>query len=418
MDHDLRQSLNDELHGRTGLAITAPTRITHLAFTIDEGDAAPWEHLVALTALLGLPPPQEAALHLHMKIPGGLVRFERHGEFYRLAVIAEGKQPSGSEAIDLLPPAWVEGLPGQRLVAIHTHLISARTKSPDDAELMRLFGHDDLAAASVAHGDAQIWTDFRIGPDSFSRWLVQDKGLPPLRLGRVIRRIHEIETYRMMALLALPLARAAQKELRPLEQELHDVIASMTEEKSAEHDATLLARLSVVARKVEELSNRTNYRFAATRAYAALVEKRVTELNETKLRNYQRIGVFLDRRFSPAVATCNAVTARIEGLAQRSERANNLLRTRVDIALEGQNQALLRSMDRRARQQLLLQETVEGLSVVAISYYLISILQKMFEAAGGEWVAAHEGLIKLIGIPVLMLGVWLAIRSLRKRAGS
>ena len=48
--------------------------------------------------------------------------------------------------------------------------------------------------------------------------LVQDHGLSPLRLGRVVRRIHEIETYRMMALLALPLARKVQAELAGLER--------------------------------------------------------------------------------------------------------------------------------------------------------------------------------------------------------
>lgn len=417
VEHELRHLLNDELHGRAGLQIAAPAHITHMAYTVQDGDTAPWAHLTLLATLMGEPPPPPGALHHHLKIPGGHVRFERHGEFYRIAAIAEGL-PRGAEAIDLLPAAWVEELPGKRLVAVHTHVLTAKAKTPDETMLRGLFGHDDLAASVVSHDDAKVWGDFRIRADGFTRWLIQDKGTTPFRLGRLIRRIHEIETYLMMALQALPLARAAQRELRPLEQELHDVIASMTEDKPAEHDAVLLARLSVVARKVEELSNRTNYRFAATRAYAALVEKRVTELSETRIRDYQRIGIFLDRRFSPAIATCNAVAARIDGLAQRSERANNLLRTRVDIALEAQNQALLRSMDQRARQQLILQETVEGLSVVAISYYLISILAKVLEGVEAPWVTAWEGPLRLVGIPVLVVLVWLAIRSLRRRAGS
>ena len=417
-DHELRHTLNDELHGRAGLSITPPARITHLAYTLGDGDASPWAHLTLLATMLDEPMPKPGTLHHHLKIPGGHVRFERHGEFYRLAVIAEGAQPAGTEALDLLPAAWVDDMPGKRIVAVHTHVLSAKAKAPDEKMLARIFGHDDLAASVVSHDDAMVWGDFRIKPDGFTRWLIQDKGTTPFRLGRLIRRIHEIETYLMMALQALPLARAAQKELRPLEQELHDVIASMTEDKEADHDATLLARLSVVARKVEELSNRTNYRFAATRAYAALVQKRVDELSETRMRNYQRIGIFLDRRFSPAIATCNAVAARIDGLAQRSERANNLLRTRVDIALEAQNQALLRSMDGRAKQQLILQETVEGLSVVAISYYLISIVGKLLEGMPEPWPGAWEGPLRLVGIPVLIGAVWLAIRNLRRRAGN
>jgi uncharacterized membrane-anchored protein len=413
IDHELRQSLNDELHGRTGLRISAPARITHLAFTIGEGDASPLLHLTELALQLGVDVPEENALHHHLKIAGGYLRFERHGEFYRIAIIVEGKQPAGAVAMDLVPFEWMEGLPGKRLVAIHTHLLSAKEKTPDDAALLTLFGHDDLAASTVAQGGAMVWTDFRIRPDGFSRWLVQDKGLTPLRLGRVIRRIHEIETYRMMSLLALPLARTAQTELRPLEQNLHDVIGRMTEDE-AENDATLLARLSAVARQVEELSNRTNYRFAATRAYAALVEKRVAELHESRIRNYQRIGIFLDRRFSPAIATCNAVMRRIESLAQRAERANNLLRTRVDIALEAQNQSLLRSMDSRAKQQLVLQETVEGLSVVAISYYLFNLLAKFAEGFQGEQTPL-ERLLHLAGVPLAVLLVWLGLQIIRRR---
>ena len=177
----------------------------------------------------------------------------------------------------------------------------------------------------------------------------------------------------------------------------------------------MLARLSKVARQVEELSNRTNYRFAATRAYAALVEKRVAELHEVRVRSYQRIGIFLDRRFSPAIATCNAVMSRIESLAQRSERANNLLRTRVDIALEAQNQSLLRSMDARARQQLVLQETVEGLSVVAISYYLFNLLAKFAQGFSGE-ATMQDRELDLLGVPATILVAWLGLRLIRRRA--
>ena len=130
--------------------------------------------------------------------------------------------------------------------------------------------------------------------------------------------------------------------------------------------------------------------------------------------SFQRIGVFLDRRFGPAMATCLAVSDRIKSLAERIERASNLLRTRVDIALEGQNQQLLRSMEKRGHQQLRLQETVEGLSVVAISYYLIGIVSKLIEGAG-DYANVNTKLIGLITIPVVVLLVFYGVRRLRKR---
>ena len=411
-DHELRNVLNDELHGRPGLPVTAPSRVTHLAFTIGEGDADPLPHIRQLCDALGVKPPAEGAAHHSAEIAGGQIKYERHGEFYRVSVVAEGG-PEKGEALAILPVGWVDGLPGARLVAIHTRIMAADEPPPDVPALMALFGHEDLAGSRVSSGQATVWTDFRIGPDGYTRMLVQDHGLSPLRMGRVIRRIHEIETYRMMALLALPLARKVQGELAGLERAVSKVTADMLSARETHEDAELLAELSRIARDVEEVSSRTSYRFAAARAYSALVDKRIAELGEEKVMSFQRIGVFLERRFSPAMATCLAVSERIKSLAERSERASNLLRTRVDIALEAQNQQVLKSMEKRGQQQLRLQETVEGLSVVAISYYLIGIVAKLIEGIG-LYAHVETKLVSLISIPVIVFLVWWGVRRLRK----
>lgn len=411
-DHELRYTLNDELHGRPGLPVAAPSRVTHLAFTIGEGDGDPLAQVKLLCDALGVKPPPEGAAHHSAEIAGGQIKYERHGEFYRVSVVAEGG-PDKGEALAILPVGWVDGLPGSRLVGIHTRIMASGDPAPDVAALVTLFGHEDLAGSRTSSGLATVWTDFRIGPDGYTRMLVHDHGLSPLRLGRVIRRIHEIETYRMMALLALPLARKVQSELARLERALSKVTADMLSARESHEDAELLTALSSIARDVEEISSRTSYRFSAARAYSALVDKRIAELGEEKVMSFQRIGVFLDRRFTPAMATCTAVSERIKSLAERSERASNLLRTRVDIALEGQNQQVLKSMEKRGHQQLRLQQTVEGLSVVAISYYLIMILSKLIEGIG-QYAPLPTKLVSLLIIPFVVLIVWYGVRRLRK----
>lgn len=410
-DHELRYVLNDELHGRPGLPVEAPARVTHLAFTIGEGDSDPLANVRQLCDALGVKPPVEGAAHHSADIKGGQLKYERHGEFYRIGVVAEGGGPG--EAIALLPLGWVDTLPGKRLVAIHTHILGASDPTPDVPSLIKLFGHEDIAGSRVSSGQATVWTDFRIGPDGYTRILIQDHGLAPLRLGRVVRRMHEIETYRMMALMALPMARQIQGELVVLERAVSKVTADMLSSRESNQDAELLGQLSGIARDVEEISSRSSYRFAAARAYAALVDKRLEELGEEKVSSFQRIGVFLDRRFGPAMATCRAVSDRISNLAQRSERASNLLRTRVDIALEGQNQKLLASVDKRGRQQLRLQQTVEGLSVVAISYYMIGIVTKLLEGLGAYMPALNTKLLGLVSIPIVVIAVWMGVRRLR-----
>jgi uncharacterized membrane-anchored protein len=409
-DHELRNVLNDELHGRPGLPVEAPSRITHLAFTVGASDADPLDHVKVLCDAMGVKPPVAGTPHHNAEIPGGRIKYERHGEFYRVSVVAAGGMDKG-EALTILPLGWVDGLPGKRLVAIHTRVLSSEEEAPD---IPSIFGHEDLAGSKVSSGLATVWTDFRIGSDGYTRMLVHDHGLSPLRLGRVIRRIHEIETYRMMALLALPLARKVQGELAVLERAVSKVTADMLASRESSEDAELLTRLSGIARDVEEISSRTSYRFSAARAYSALVDKRIEELGEEKVMSYQRIGVFLDRRFGPAMATCLATADRIKSLAERSERASNLLRTRVDIALEAQNQQLLKSMEKRGHQQLRLQETVEGLSVVAISYYLIGIVSKLLEGLGA-YAHFDAKLTSLISIPVVVALVWYAVRRLRHK---
>ena len=413
-DHALRHILNDELHGRPGLPVAAPARITHMAFTLAEGDGDPLNNVKLLCDALGLKAPLPATPHHAVDFDGGLFKFERHGEFYRISITASGNGARG-EAIAHLPLGWVDDLPGKRLVAIHTRILAKDDKVPTTAFLTRYFGHDNLAGSLVGEGKAIVWTDFRIGDDGYSRMLIKDHGLSPLRLGRVTRRLHEIETYRMMALLALPLARQLQQELGRLEKSLTETVRDMHAAKSMSDDAKLLAHLSGIARDVEDMSNRASYRFAAARAYSALVSRRVEELGEARVASYQRIGVFLDRRFSPAMATCVAVSDRLNSLAIRCARANDLMRTRVDIAVEGQNQQLLRSMESRAGQQLRLQETVEGLSVVAISYYLIGIVAKLIEGLAKYWPELDSKLLSLISIPVILILVWMSIRRIRNR---
>lgn len=414
LDHPLRIVLNDEVHGRPGLPVSAPARITHMAFTLAAGDPDPLLAVRQLCEAKGIRPPGDNVLHHGVEVDGGLFKYERHGEFYRLSVSLTGKSLRG-EAVEWLPAGWLDTIPGKRLVAIHTHVLAKSAPRPTAARLHTFFGHDEIACSRVNQGKSTVWSDFRIGRDGHSRMLIHDGGITPHRLGRLTRRLHEIETYRMMALLALPMARDLQPRLSRMEAALSDTIERMSVEQPPSNDADLLRQLMTLSRDIEHLSNQSSYRFAAARAYAVLVAKRVAELAEERVDNHQRLGVFLDRRFNPAMATCTAVESRIAGLAQRCERASNLLRTRVDIALEGQNQKLLQSMEKRGRQQLMLQETVEGLSVAAISYYVIGIIAKLIEGSAAFLPPFDGTLAQFISIPLVILAVWLAARHIKNK---
>ncbi|MFP3441210.1 DUF3422 family protein, partial [Pantoea sp. SIMBA_133] len=102
--------------------------------------------------------------------------------------------------------------------------------------------------------------------------------------------------------------------------------------------------------------------------YANIVLARINELREERIGNYPRLGMFILRRFEPAVRYCDAMNRRVETLATSATRLNDLLRTRTQVEIERQNYKILQSLDARASSQLKIQKAVEGLSIIVISY--------------------------------------------------
>jgi len=265
-----------------------------------------------------------------------------------------------------------------------------------------------------------------IHPDGFARFLVLDRSFTPRQAGRSLQRLFEIEVYRMLALLALPIARrqsprivAIEKSLAALTDAISGETARVTSGEAAPRsghaDEALLHELTRLAADVESGLAASQFRFGACRAYFELVSTRVSELREQRLPGLQTIEEFMARRFKPAVATCATVSQRLHDLSERVAQTSALLSTRVDIARERQNGALLASMDRRAKLQLRLQQTVEGLSVAAIVYYvagLVSYLAKALKAGG---VKVETDLVVGVAIPLVAVAVMLAVRRAHRR---
>ena len=234
-------------------------------------------------------------------------------------------------------------------------------------------------------------------------------------MSSLIQRLTEVETYRMMAMLAFPVARETRPLVAAAEERLSRMVTGLADGGGGvEEERSLLRLLSRLAAEAEELTARTSYRFGASRAYYALVRKRVEELREERIVGLQPSGEFLYRRLIPAMDTCESVAARQGDLARRIAQASDLLRTRVDVALEEQNRDLLESMDRRAQLQLRLQETVEGLSVVAISYYLVGLVVYLAKGLKAAGLPVDPAIAAGVAIPVVLGLVWLGVRRLRR----
>jgi uncharacterized membrane-anchored protein len=257
-------------------------------------------------------------------------------------------------------------------------------------------------------------TDFRLRPNGFERILVvATPETSETRAGRITTRLLELETYRMLALRGLPVAKAVQGMLPQAERQLADITAAV--EDANRSDQELLDDLEALAARIERAIAQHSYRFAASHAYHALVSARLTEMREGAIPGTQTIGEFLQRRFNPAMATVQAAADRLTALSQRIERTGALLRTRVDITLETQNQQLLAKLSRGQELQFQLQRTVEGLSVVAISYYAVSLMLHGARAARAAGLPIHPEITVGLLIPLVVWGVWRLTRRIHKR---
>jgi uncharacterized membrane-anchored protein len=261
----------------------------------------------------------------------------------------------------------------------------------------------------------EVWTDFAIQSDGFSRFVLRDVEMRAQQAGRLAQRVLEIDTYRMMALLGLPAARTVSAALDDIEAELATLAERMVSGEAVAGDQDLLAQITKLAARLEKLSLDNGYRFSASKAYYRLVKARIEELREARIEGVPTVEEFMDRRLTPAMNTCESTASRQEALARRIANVNDLLRTRVSIVQENQNRQILQSMDRRAAQQLRLQQAVEGLSVAAISYYVVGLLGYAGKGLKSLGAPVNPDLLTGALVPVVAGLVWLGLRRMHKQ---
>jgi uncharacterized membrane-anchored protein len=419
-DHALRATLAEEVHARPPEAIQAPARASYVGVLV-EPEQRTWEleHLVTLCETQGVTPPHASATHFRAEFGSGAgafrLKWERHGEFSGYTVIAAGisEQPFQNVAAALLPSGWLAAIPGVTLAAVHVKLLAAPDESRLEGLLDQAFGGQSVVGSAIADGAARVYTDFQLH-DGCTRFVLADRHLTERQAGRTLQRLFEVEAYRMLALLALPIARRQNPRIVQIEAALATLTDSIARDQG--DDEALLHELTRLAAEVESGLAASQFRFGACRAYEELVVRRIGELREQRLPGIQPLEEFMARRFTPAVATVNTVSQRLHDLSERVSQASALLSTRVDITRERQNQALLASMDRRAKLQLRLQQTVEGLSVAAICYYVAGLVGYGAKALKGVGVPLNVDLVVGLSIPLVALGVVGAVRRARKHA--
>jgi len=415
-DHPQRIELADEVHARPPERLATPARASYVALLVDsEAREQELRHLQTLCKRFDVAGPPPGATHFRAALGSLRLKWERHGEFsgYTFAVEGLATAPFDDTAASTLPAGWLAAVPGRTVAAVHAEVSSASLLAPDAAAFAQRFSGLTVVGADIADGSATLYTDFRLHDDGCSRiWLVNRKLTEP-QTGRMLQRLFEIEAYRVLALLALPIARRQAPRIAAIESSLATLTDSMAREGA--NDESLLKELMRLAAEVESGIAASQFRFGACEAYHGLVLRRIAELRESRLPGLQTIDEFMSRRLAPAAATCANVAQRLKGLADRIGQASALLATRVGIEREHQNQSLLASMDRRAKLQLRLQQTVEGLSIAAIVYYVAGLVGYLAKALRGAGLRIDPDVAVGVSIPLVAVALLFALRRSRRR---
>jgi uncharacterized membrane-anchored protein len=441
--------LHDELHARPALAVQRPSVVSYwVQWGMDPARSE--QALCAACAAAGEPAPPAGTRHLVLKTGDFALKYERHGEFISWQVnrpLPDDGEAIGNpalktllhevRALDALPASFAQALRGdgcgQMLAATHVVLLRchdeallprARTLMSSQLGVGGRVADDSapLLGSWIADGKAAVLTDLRLRGDGFTRMMLLDFGLEADQAAREAQRLCEIEAYRMLAMLGFPVAQREAQSLGALERTLQQTVDAMANERAGHDDAQAFDTLTRLAAEVEHSASRTRYRFSATRAYHQIVQRRLADLRESRLDGVQTLSGFLSRRFAPAIAFCESTDARLTDVADRINRAVSLARVRVEMHREANNQQLFKALAHRQALQLRLQQTVEGLSVVAISYYLLGLVGYLAKAAKNlpALEPLHLQPDVVVGLAVLpvVVGVKLFLQRLHKHLGS
>ena len=432
-------SFKDELHARPYIKLGNNLRTFHFAYLIKDNDEIKaWKHLNKYIISEGFQElPKKHYKYWVAENENLIIRYECHTEFISLTLIfpntiltKKKKIPNlfDEKFLTKLPSQFLQNFPGQHFLSTWVEMASTDYNyQPIDVE--KYFFHDNFAGSKVAEDGANVFISFKTDNSNFigsgfRRVFIQNKNLRTRRTGRLLQRIVELETYQVLSLLGLSQVRTETANLSYLEKKITEITKSVSgkakknlinKSKTNQNYQNDLNELSYVVAKIEEIASSTNYRLSATSAYYKLVEQRIIDLREERLESFQTHNEFLSRRLQPAIRTCEAFSRRLESLAVRAQRADNLVRTQIEMSIQIQNKNLLESMEARARAQLRLQETVESLSIVAITYYVVGLLSTLIQPINFEKTFISKNVFLSLSVPIILIIIWYIAKMVRKK---
>ena len=424
---NLRRILSDELHARAFHDFDGAGRFIRFVFLIDHDAASFLDYVNAFLQAEESVPIAPESKFARVEFDSYAFRFERHTEFLSLSFIQKGRvirsgllpEAFDPEAVGL-PLEWAKAAPATLFQAIWLEVGAKPPRAVNDAKMLATLDSRAVAANHFSDGAGQLHFAFDIDAAGFSRIALFNSDISAKRMGRAVQRVVELETYRLLALLGFAAVRDNGKRLGEIEDAVGELTNELAEEIKLPDGKVenLLSTLTAQAADLEEIYSKTSYRMAATKAYESIMADRISGLRLTRLIGFQGVRGFLNRRMTPALDSCHAFSERLAQLSARITRAGDLLQTQTEMIIQRQNRDLLTSMNSRAKAQLHLQQTVERLSIAAVTYYGVGLVGYLARPLPLESWGFDLIVVKAAFVPVIAFLVWLAVRAVKVRLDS
>lgn len=411
--HPQYRELHAELLARPFPVVAGQVIVSHRAiwFTAEESSA----HQAAVAALATR---EEVVTNFEdhgcqvLRLGAVELRIEPHAEFTTFTVFApQSGLPFSESAMDHLQHGWLDGIPGRIIasVEIASELVSAGDAGTAKTmeRVLDFFGQERIVGGWVVERVASAWSHFRPDERGATRFLVQIHRLTSGRYGRLLQRLVEIETYRMAAMLSVPLAREVLPEIQALEAR-HISLVKCIGEMNDERGAVQLADLTSLSLTVERLKLRCGSRFSLTKNYAKIVTARIRELREEQVPGYQTIGEFFDLRLIEAMRTSERVETELDELSASLQATTQLLRTAVEV--HRQNPIMLANDPPPRVTQPKWQRHFDVILMVILTSCLANLLKLVIEGIRVIGIPLNSSLVTTLALPFLGYAVWKALQ--------
>lgn len=415
-EHPSREAILAEVHARPYKAMTTPRAVLQQAFlckpsSSSEADmAAFWQWCLDQD----IPPPKTGARHHSVLLDDIQITWERHTEFVTLTWDCEYSKLAQKQLWQL-SAKHIKGMMANK----HSLISAARVNLLECADTSKTpdlgnYNTDSICMSLVKNERALIITDFKQDEFGATKYTVHNRGLTPQNSGVLVMRLLEIESYRMMALYGFARIKNILPQIASVEQQLVHLTRQINHKSDLATTRKTLNEITDIAADLAKLSASSQYRFSATRAYYFLVQARLKRINEQGIPSFSKIEEFLAKRLAPAMRTVENVEHRINIAGDKLDRSTGLLRTKVEIQMQVQNHEVLETMNKRALLQYRLQTTVEGLSIAAVSYYVVGLLNYMAKGMGIDSFISPARLTAIF-VPISILTVWYIVRRIRAK---